>query len=117
MIGLIRAAVFEALTLLALFGVAMPLKYWASIPQMVSVIGPARKSRHAAVDLHTAARHRDPPAVLGVVEEQAVSVVPCVAGLVVRRGGKAAVRPPDPPVGSAFEVRAMAGRAVVGIQH
>ena len=40
MIGLIRAAVFEALTLLALFGVAMPLKYWANIPQMVSVIGP-----------------------------------------------------------------------------
>jgi len=40
MTGLMRAAIFEALTLLALFGVAMPLKYWADVPQAVSVIGP-----------------------------------------------------------------------------
>ncbi len=40
MIGLMRAAVFEAVTLLALFGVAMPLKYGAGIPEAVSVAGP-----------------------------------------------------------------------------
>ncbi len=40
MIGLMRAAIFEALTLLALFCIAMPLKYWADIPQAVSVMGP-----------------------------------------------------------------------------
>ena len=40
MIGLRRAAIFEALTLLALFCVAMPLKYWADVPQAVSVVGP-----------------------------------------------------------------------------
>lgn len=40
MVGLMRAAVFEALTLLALFCVAMPLKYWAGTPQAVSIIGP-----------------------------------------------------------------------------
>lgn len=40
MTGLLRAAICEALTLLALFGAAMPLKYWAGVPQAVSVIGP-----------------------------------------------------------------------------
>ena len=40
MIGLMRAAVVEAITLLALFCVAMPLKYWAGLPQAVSVVGP-----------------------------------------------------------------------------
>jgi integral membrane protein len=40
MIGLMRAAIFEALTLLALFCVAMPLKYFAGVPQLVSVMGP-----------------------------------------------------------------------------
>ncbi len=40
MIGLRRAAIFEALTLLGLFCVAMPLKYWADVPQAVSVVGP-----------------------------------------------------------------------------
>ena len=40
MTGLRRAAFFEAVTLLALFGAAMPLKYWAGIPQAVSVMGP-----------------------------------------------------------------------------
>ncbi|MBU2934888.1 MULTISPECIES: DUF3817 domain-containing protein [Pacificibacter] len=40
MIGLMRAAIFEALTLLALFCVAMPLKYFAGMPQFVSVMGP-----------------------------------------------------------------------------
>ncbi len=40
MIGLMRAAILEALTLLALFGVAMPLKYLADVPQAVSVTGP-----------------------------------------------------------------------------
>ncbi|MEX3015923.1 DUF3817 domain-containing protein [Gymnodinialimonas hymeniacidonis] len=40
MVGLMRAAIFEALTLLALFCVAMPLKYTAEIPQAVSVMGP-----------------------------------------------------------------------------
>lgn len=40
MVGLQRAAIFEALTLLALFCVAMPLKHWANVPQAVSVVGP-----------------------------------------------------------------------------
>lgn len=40
MIGLMRSAVFEAITLLALFCVAMPLKYWANLPQAVSFMGP-----------------------------------------------------------------------------
>ncbi|WP_305984619.1 DUF3817 domain-containing protein [Roseibium sp. MMSF_3544] len=40
MIGLMRAAIFEALTLLALFCVAIPLKYWADVPQAVSIMGP-----------------------------------------------------------------------------
>lgn len=40
MTGLMRAAIFEALTLLALFGLAMPLKYWANVPQAVSLMGP-----------------------------------------------------------------------------
>lgn len=40
MTGLVRAAVFEAVTLLALFGVAMPLKYGAGAPQAVSIMGP-----------------------------------------------------------------------------
>ncbi len=40
MTGLIRAAMFEALTLLALVGVAMPLKSWASLPQAISIVGP-----------------------------------------------------------------------------
>ncbi|MEM9342287.1 MAG: DUF3817 domain-containing protein [Pseudomonadota bacterium] len=35
-----RAAIFEAVTLLALFCVAMPLKYWADLPQAVSYMGP-----------------------------------------------------------------------------
>lgn len=35
-----RAAVFEALTLLTLFCVAMPLKYLWNIPQAVSLMGP-----------------------------------------------------------------------------
>lgn len=38
--GLRRAAIAEALTLLALFCVAMPLKYFAEIPAAVSVLGP-----------------------------------------------------------------------------
>lgn len=40
MTGLKRAAIFEALTLLALFCVAMPLKYWAEVPSAVSIMGP-----------------------------------------------------------------------------
>lgn len=40
MTGLSRSAIAEALTLLALLCVAMPLKYWADIPQAVSVMGP-----------------------------------------------------------------------------
>ena len=40
MIGLMRAAIFEAITLLALFCVAMPLKYWVDLPQAVSFMGP-----------------------------------------------------------------------------
>ena len=40
MIGLMRAAIFEAIALLALFCVAMPLKYWADLPQAVSFMGP-----------------------------------------------------------------------------
>lgn len=40
MTGLKRVAIAEALTLLVLFCVAMPLKYGANIPQAVSVIGP-----------------------------------------------------------------------------
>lgn len=40
MTGLKRAAIFEALTLLALFCVAMPLKYWAGVPSAVSTMGP-----------------------------------------------------------------------------
>lgn len=38
--GLMRAAIFEALTLLALFCVAMPLKYLTGLPMAVSVMGP-----------------------------------------------------------------------------
>ena len=40
MTGLKRAAIFEALTLLALFCVAMPLKHWAGVPSAVSIMGP-----------------------------------------------------------------------------
>ena len=40
MTGLARAAVAEALTLLALVGVAMPLKYGADVPLAVSIVGP-----------------------------------------------------------------------------
>ena len=40
MTGLVRAAIAKALTSLALFGVAMPLKYWAGVPQAVSMVGP-----------------------------------------------------------------------------
>ena len=40
MTGLRRAAFLEAVTLLALFGVAMPLKYWAGIDRATSVTGP-----------------------------------------------------------------------------
>ena len=40
MVGLKRAAIVEAITLLALFCVAMPLKYWAGVPQAVSLMGP-----------------------------------------------------------------------------
>ena len=40
MTGLRRAAIAEAVTLLALFGLAMPIKYILGEPQLVSVIGP-----------------------------------------------------------------------------
>lgn len=40
MIGLKRAAIFEAWTLILLFGVAMPLKYLAGIDQATSIMGP-----------------------------------------------------------------------------
>ena len=40
MTGLRRAALAEAATLLALFCVAMPLKYIAGAPWAVSVVGP-----------------------------------------------------------------------------
>ncbi len=40
MTGLRYAAIAEALTLLALFCFAMPLKYFLEVPQAVSVIGP-----------------------------------------------------------------------------
>lgn len=40
MTGLRRAAVIEAMTLLALFCIAMPLKYWAGLQVAVSVVGP-----------------------------------------------------------------------------
>ena len=40
MIGLRRAAIAEALTLLALVGFAMPLKYLFGLPLAVSVVGP-----------------------------------------------------------------------------
>ena len=41
MTGLRRAAIAEAVTLLALFCVAMPIKYIAGDPWVVSVVGPA----------------------------------------------------------------------------
>ena len=40
MIGLRRAAIAEAVTLLVLFCVAMPIKYVLGEPQVVSMIGP-----------------------------------------------------------------------------
>jgi len=40
MIGLRRAALIEAWTLILLFGVAMPLKYWAGVPEATSIMGP-----------------------------------------------------------------------------
>lgn len=40
MTGLMRAAQLEALTLLAHFCVAMPLKYLADVPQAVFLVGP-----------------------------------------------------------------------------
>ena len=40
MTGLTRAALTEALTLMLLFFVAIPLKYWANIPAAVTLIGP-----------------------------------------------------------------------------
>ncbi len=40
MTGLRRAAIAEALTLLALFCVAMPIKYIVGDPRAVSVVGP-----------------------------------------------------------------------------
>ena len=40
MTGLRRAAFLEAVTLLALFGLAMPLKYWAGVDQATSIMGP-----------------------------------------------------------------------------
>ncbi|MEO1244147.1 MAG: DUF3817 domain-containing protein [Pseudomonadota bacterium] len=40
MTGLRRAAIAEALTLLTLFCVAMPLKYIVGDPWLVSVVGP-----------------------------------------------------------------------------
>ncbi len=41
MTGLRRSALLEAFTLIALFAVAMPLKYWADTPQAVALMGPA----------------------------------------------------------------------------
>ena len=38
--GLRRAAIAEAVTLLALFGLAMPFKYVLGEPRLVSVVGP-----------------------------------------------------------------------------
>ncbi|MEM9046906.1 MAG: DUF3817 domain-containing protein [Pseudomonadota bacterium] len=40
MIGLRRAAIFEAWTLILLLGAAMPLKYAAGVEQATSIIGP-----------------------------------------------------------------------------
>ena len=40
MTGLRRAPFLEAVTLLALFGLAMPLKYWAGVEQATSIMGP-----------------------------------------------------------------------------
>ncbi len=40
MIGLRRAAIAEALTLLALVGLAMPLKHFFGSPHAVSIAGP-----------------------------------------------------------------------------
>ncbi|MEM7504553.1 MAG: DUF3817 domain-containing protein [Pseudomonadota bacterium] len=40
MTGLRRAAIAEAVTLLALFCVAMPIKYIIGDPRLVSVLGP-----------------------------------------------------------------------------
>ncbi len=40
MIGLRRTAIVEAWTLILLFGVAMPLKYWVGIEQATSIMGP-----------------------------------------------------------------------------
>ena len=40
MTALSRIAFLEGLTLIALVCVAMPLKYWAGMPQAVSIIGP-----------------------------------------------------------------------------
>lgn len=40
MIGLRRAAILEAWTLILLFGVAMPLKYWAGVEPATSIMGP-----------------------------------------------------------------------------
>ena len=40
MTGLARAAIAEALTLLALVGLAMPLKYGADVPEAVAIVGP-----------------------------------------------------------------------------
>ena len=35
-----RAAIAEGLTLIALVCIAVPLKYWAGLPELVSIIGP-----------------------------------------------------------------------------
>ncbi len=35
-----RAAIAEGLTLIALVCIAVPLKYWAGLPGLVSIIGP-----------------------------------------------------------------------------
>ena len=40
MTALSRIAFLEGLTLIALVCVAMPMKYWAGMPQAVSIIGP-----------------------------------------------------------------------------
>ncbi|MEL6678158.1 MAG: DUF3817 domain-containing protein [Pseudomonadota bacterium] len=40
MIGLQRATLFEGTTLILLFGVAMPLKYFAGVDVATSVMGP-----------------------------------------------------------------------------
>ena len=73
---------------------------------------------HAALEPGNAARlHQRLAAELGVVEQEPVVVVPGVAGRVVGRRREEPVLADLPPVGLAFELHAVAGGAVLLVQH